>query len=128
MKSYPLASLLLLLALPACGSADSSTFVGFVDAPISAVATEVAGQVASVEVREGDLVKKGQVLARLDAREREASVAVAQANVDRAHTAEKEAEENLHATAPTVRGAGADVSRAKSSSRRARRRPSSSRS
>lgn len=105
-------ALLLALASAGCTRSDASTFVGFVNAPISAVATEVAGRVETVSVREGDRVTRGQPLAQLDARERSAAVAQAEANLDRLREALKEAEANLRATIPTVKGAGAEIARA----------------
>jgi multidrug resistance efflux pump len=95
-----------------CSGSGPPAFVGFVDAPTSAVATQVAGQVESVLVREGDKVKKGQLVAKLDSREREALVAQAQANVEKARAGVKQAEESLRATVPTIAGAGADIVRA----------------
>ncbi len=73
---------------------------------------QVAGRVESIPVREGDRVTKGQLLARLDAREREAQLAQARANLEQAREALKEAEANLRAVLPTVGGAGADIARA----------------
>ena len=84
-------------------------YAGFLDAPVAAVASQVAGRVEAIAVREGDVVKKDQILAQLDARERQASVGQAQANLDQAREALKEAEANLRATMPTVKGAGADI-------------------
>jgi HlyD family secretion protein len=56
-------------------------------------------------------VKPGQVLARLDARERSALVAQAEANVQHAREMVTEAERNAQAIAPTVRGAEAEIAR-----------------
>jgi multidrug resistance efflux pump len=97
--------------LMAC-SPSPPPYAGFVDAPIAAVASQVAGRVESIPVREGDIVKRDQVLAQLDARERVATLGQAQANLDQAKEALKEAEANLRATEPTVRGAGADIAQA----------------
>ena len=101
--------------LAACGSPPAASWTGFVNAPTSSVAAVVPGQVLSVEVSEGDRVTKGQVLAKLDSREREAMVAEAQANVERAREGLNEAQESMRATVPTVRGAGADITRAQAS-------------
>jgi HlyD family secretion protein len=109
--SKPLFSLLLC----ACTPSAPLPYAGFLDAPVAAVATQVAGRVDALPVREGDLVKKEQLLAQLDARERKATVGQAQANLDQAHEALKEAEANLRATVPTVRGAGADIEQAQAS-------------
>ena len=65
-----------------------------------------------MSIREGERVTKGQVLAELDARERDAMVAQAQANVERARASVKQVEESMRATMPTVAGAGADIVRA----------------
>lgn len=110
-----MASKLRLLLLPlalACSRAEGDGLVGFVDAPVFSLAAPVSGLVASVEVHEGDHVSKGQVLAQLDARERQAMVEQATAAVDRARAGLLEAQANLRAQVPTVRGAGADVKRA----------------
>ena len=48
---------------------------------------EVAGRVTEFKVLEGDSVKEGDVLARLDARDYEANLKVAQANLDKAISA-----------------------------------------
>lgn len=48
----------------------------------SSVATKVQGRVLAVLVREGDRVKRGQVLARLDTRDLDAAVGQAQAGVN----------------------------------------------
>jgi HlyD family secretion protein len=61
-----------------------------------------------VLVREGERVKRDQLLARLDSRERAALLAEAQANVQHARDASHEAEHNADAVAPTLRGAEAD--------------------
>ena len=95
-----------------CGKGKPLPRAGFVDAPVAPVASQVAGQVAVIPVHEGDRVKRGQLLAQLDSREREALVLQAEANVDRAREDLAEAEQNVRATAPTVAGAGADVQRA----------------
>ncbi len=95
-----------------CRPREPLPFAGFLDAPVAAVAAQVAGRVDSIPVREGDAVRKGQLLAQLDAREREALVTQAQANLEQAKESLKEAEANLKAVLPTVRGAGADVARA----------------
>ena len=87
-------------------------YAGFLDAPVAAVVSQVAGRVEAIAVREGDVVKKDQLLAQLDARERQATVGQAQANLDQAREALKEAEANLRATMPTVKGAGADIAQA----------------
>jgi len=86
---------------------------GFVDAPQAEVAAQVTGRVDTVLVREGDRVRKGQVLARLDSREREAILEQARANLVQAREALREADANLRAVQPGVAGAGADIARAR---------------
>lgn len=59
--------------------------VGSVRARTSAVvSTRIPGSISVLSVREGDRVKKGQVLAQLDARENQATAAAATAAVDEA--------------------------------------------
>ncbi len=57
-------------------------------------------------------MRKGQLLARLDTREREAVVSQAQASLDQAREALKESEANFQAAFPTIKGAGADIAQA----------------
>jgi multidrug resistance efflux pump len=104
--------LVLALAAAGCRSGDPSAHAGFVDAPQAQVASQVAGRVEAVLVREGDRVKKGQVLVRLDAREREVALAQAQAALGQARVSLREAEANLRAAEPGVTGAGAEIARA----------------
>ncbi len=109
-RIFALGSVTLTLGL-SCARATPNGFPGFVDAPVAAVAAPVSGQVAQVLVREGERVKRDQLLARLDSRERTALVAQAQANVQHARDALHEAEHNADAVAPTVRAAVADEAR-----------------
>jgi multidrug resistance efflux pump len=102
----------LLLGL-SCRPGAPLPYAGFLDAPVAAVAAQVAGRVEVIAVREGDMVKKDQLLAQLDAREKQAAVNQAQANLDQAKEALKEAQANLGAAVPTVRGAGADIAQAR---------------
>jgi multidrug resistance efflux pump len=100
------------LAWFGCAGRDKNgSYPGFVDAPVSAVSAQVSGQVASVFVREGERVKRGQLLAQIDARERTALVAQAEANRERAREAIHQAERSADAIAPTERVAAAEVSR-----------------
>lgn len=112
LQAPPPLALVAWLALAACTSRGPQQFAGFIDAPVASVAAQVAGRVESVLVREGDAVEKGQLLAQLDAREREAQLAQARANLELARESLKEAEANLRAALPTVGGAAADVARA----------------
>jgi HlyD family secretion protein len=63
-----LSTLLLLAAAGACRAKDAGTIrlQGRIEAPLVDLAPKVAGRVAEVRVREGDRVKAGDVLARLD--------------------------------------------------------------
>lgn len=106
------ASLAWLAILAACTAREPPQLSGFLDAPIAAVGAQVAGRVEAIPVHEGDAVRKGQVLAVLDARERDALVAQAQANLDQARDALAEAQANLASVLPTVGGAAADIARA----------------
>lgn len=108
----PRLALVAWVTLAACTSQNPQQFAGFVDAPIASVAAQVAGRVESVLVREGDTVEKGQLLAQIDAREREAQLVQARANLAMARESLREAEANLRAVLPTVGGAAADVARA----------------
>ena len=101
----------LLAPLAGCPKSEPLPYSGFLDAPISAVASQVSGKVQLIAVREGDRVQKGQLLARLDSREREAAVGQAEANLERERLQLAETEANLRATQPTVKGAGADIAR-----------------
>ena len=59
--------------------------VGSVRARTSAmVSTRIPGSISVLRVREGDRVKKGQLLAQLDAQENQATAAVATAAIDEA--------------------------------------------
>jgi RND family efflux transporter MFP subunit len=66
--------------------------VGSVRARTSAVvSTRIPGSISLLNVREGDRVRKGQLLAQLDARENQANAAVAVAAIDEAGRAVDEA-------------------------------------
>ena len=54
---------------------------GRVEADLVDVATEITGRIADMRVQEGDLVDRGDVLARIDTRSLEAQLANAEANV-----------------------------------------------
>ncbi len=109
--------LALLLAAPglSCGPSAQLPYAGFLDGPVAQVASQVAGRVDSIPVTEGDQVKKGQLLAQLDARQAAATVGQAQAALDQAKEGLKEAEANLRAALPTVKGAGADIAQQQAS-------------
>lgn len=114
-RSAASARALLSIALAAaagCRPGEPLPHAGFLDAPVAAVASQLAGRVESIPVHEGEHVQAGQLLAQLDAREREAAVAQARADLEQAKAALGEARANLEAALPSVRGAGADVARA----------------
>ncbi|HET8648123.1 MAG TPA: biotin/lipoyl-binding protein, partial [Vicinamibacteria bacterium] len=78
-------ALVLALGLPACrggGGAADIVASGHVEATEVRVATKLAGTLAGVEVEEGDRVKAGQVLARIDTTD--VDLALAAARADRA--------------------------------------------
>jgi len=103
-----------------CGSKQAPPYSGFVDEPVSAVATQASGKVDAVRVREGDRIHKGELLAQIDSAEREAIVAQAESSLERTRKALDEAEANFRATVPSVSGAGADVARARATLEQAR--------
>ena len=102
---------LLSLIVASCTQRKPTSYSGFVDAPVAAVAAQVAGQVARIEVQEGDRVRPGQLLAQLDSRERTALLVESEANLEHAREAVHEAKRNAQAISPTVRAAEADVAR-----------------
>ena len=57
---------------------------GRIEADTIDIETKFAGRITALMADEGDLVKAGQVLARMDTRDREASLAKAQAQIDAA--------------------------------------------
>jgi multidrug resistance efflux pump len=107
--------------LAGCGREHPLPRAGFVDAPVAALASQVGGIVQRILFQEGERVHVGQLVAELDAREREAAVEVARANVDRAREAVAEAQQNVHATVPSVSSATADIARAEAELTDARR-------
>ncbi|MEO8754852.1 MAG: efflux RND transporter periplasmic adaptor subunit [Casimicrobiaceae bacterium] len=67
------------------GAVESASFDGVVEAVRqTVVAAQVSGAVIAVEVKAGDVVKTGQVLARIDARTAEQNVAASDAQVQSA--------------------------------------------
>uniref|UniRef100_A0A832E9L0 Efflux RND transporter periplasmic adaptor subunit n=1 Tax=Desulfacinum infernum TaxID=35837 RepID=A0A832E9L0_9BACT len=64
-------------------------------AHISVLSSKVPGRITAISVREGDRVRKGQVLVRIDDRETAAGVAQAQASVRQARFAVEEADKAL---------------------------------
>jgi RND family efflux transporter MFP subunit len=77
----PVVQAVKLLTVGSAASADARVYPGRVSAVKEAtVAFEVGGRIVSLPVREGELVQKGAVLARLDARDYEAKLAAARAD------------------------------------------------
>ena len=77
------------------------------------VATKLPGRVAELRADEGDLVKAGQVLARMDTRDLEASLGHADATVRQAGEALRAARADLDMQASQMRLAGQELDRAK---------------
>jgi len=105
-------SLSIFWLLPVCAAQPSAAPVGFTEARqyrvhrrlalpgsveaslISRVASEIAGLVTEVPVREGDQVRKGDLLARLSERSLELSLRAARAQLDEAEARQRLAERN----------------------------------
>lgn len=85
---------------------------GRIEATEVDVATRYAGQVAQVDVREGDWVEAGQTLATMDARQSEAELREAQANLRQAHEAERYASAVVRQRQSEVTLARKDLQRA----------------
>ncbi len=76
-------------------------------AHISVLSSKVPGRILSIDVREGDRVRKGQILVRIDDRETRAGVGQAQASVRQARFALEEAEKALRMAQAEARAAEA---------------------
>jgi multidrug resistance efflux pump len=105
------ASLLVALAV-GCGSDGAGAYAGFLDSPVAAIASPVAGRISAVPVHEGDRVHAGDVLVQLDAVERAAAVHVAESTVAHAETVLDQATREAQAVEPTVLSARAEIARA----------------
>lgn len=77
---------------------------GTVEATEAQLGFQAPGRIEAIAVREGDAVKLGQVLARLDTRETEARLAQARAQVDAARVRLAEAERDLKRSEALFRG------------------------
>jgi multidrug efflux pump subunit AcrA (membrane-fusion protein) len=86
---------------------------GFIEAEEVTIAPELGGRVLDVSVKEGDDVKAGQVLVRLDGTLLGAQIASAQAGLDRARA--ELAQVQAGARPEQVRQAEAELARARSS-------------
>jgi HlyD family secretion protein len=84
--------LLLWLLLPACSRDDGSLVSGTVEATEAQLGFPVPGRIAEVLVREGDLVRAGQMLARLDTAELDARRLQARAQLEAARALLRELE------------------------------------
>ena len=72
-----------------CGSTatESAVIWGQVDATEVDINTKVAGRLMELYVKEGSVVKRGQLLARIDAREKQAKTAAAKAQLEASRAA-----------------------------------------
>lgn len=100
--------------------------VGDAESPnIARLAPKVAGPITFLEVREGDVVQRGQVLVRIDPREVEAGVNAAQASVAEARARFAQAQATASATLVgiegTITGGQAGVASAQAGLNQARR-------
>ena len=84
--------LLLSLLLLACSGDDGTLVSGTVEATEAQLGFPIPGRIAEVLVREGDQVRAGQVLARLDAAELEARRLQARAQLEAARALLRELE------------------------------------
>jgi HlyD family secretion protein len=84
---------------------------GRIEADEIDIETKFPGRIAEVRVDEGDLVKQGQVLARMDTSDIEASLAKAQAEVEVSKHALDEASANLQAQQTQVTLASQELDR-----------------
>jgi len=88
MQTRPLVLFLLAAALgPACGNRTGPSLLtanGHVEATDVRLSTKVSGRLASLDVAEGDVIKKGQVVARLETTDSELALQQARAERDQA--------------------------------------------
>jgi RND family efflux transporter MFP subunit len=80
----------------------------------AAVASKATGRLIELRVREGSVVKKDEILARLDASDIEAGIVVAQAGVRMAEAGLRQAEAGLRQAQVEQGNADAELARAKS--------------
>ena len=96
-----------------------STDNAYVRARKLMVTTDVSGIVASVEVREGEQVKPGQVLFRLDPRQFEIAVRVAQANLEQTRVTLQAAQQDYQRLQSEIAAQAAQVGLAQANFERA---------
>ncbi|MBN9509670.1 MAG: efflux RND transporter periplasmic adaptor subunit [Alphaproteobacteria bacterium] len=77
------------------------------------IATKFAGRIAQVFVDEGDVVKAGQVVARMDTRDLEASLAQAQSMIEQAEHSIAANQSELDQEASAIKLASAELERAR---------------
>ncbi len=80
----------------------------------AAVASKATGRLIELRVREGSVVKKDEIIARLDASDVEASIAAAQAGVRLAEAGVRQAEAGLRQAQVEQGNADAELARSKS--------------
>lgn len=85
MKFLKLFPLLLLVLMPACSKHKAEFLTGEIDATEIDVGTKIPGRLAKMLVREGDDVKKGQILGYLESKELEAKLQTVEAALKEAH-------------------------------------------
>lgn len=96
-KFFAAALLLAGIAASGCGSDAAPAGVwGQADATEVDINTKVPGRLTELYVQEGSIVRRGQVLARIDAREQQAKTAAAAAQMAAARASVLQAEANLN--------------------------------
>ncbi len=86
---------------------------GRIEAAEVDVATKIAGRIAAIEVREGDLVKAGQLLARIDSAQLEAQRLRAEADVARAESMVAQADAQIAQAEAQLKLAERELERAR---------------
>lgn len=85
---------------------------GRIEAAEVDVATKLAGRIASIDAREGDLVKAGQLLARIDSAQLDAQRLRAEADVARAQSMVAQADAQIAQAAAQLKLAERELERA----------------
>jgi RND family efflux transporter MFP subunit len=80
----------------------------------AAVASKATGRLIELRVREGSVVKKDEIIARLDASDVEASIGAAQAGIRMAEAGQRQAEAGLRQAQVEQANADAELARSKS--------------